>query len=134
MNVRSITERLGANGAAAQAAQGKEGREEDHHKQALFSLRLEYTTRESKGVLYGSLLGAPYYDPSHGVQMVFEGAHVHGWGNWEYGVWLVSITGCNLEQAYQFISESRERFIRVTEEVSFTVGTYQLKGYSKEEK
>lgn len=109
----------------------KEGREQAPEKYPTFSLRLERESRNGNALLYGTLLGV-YHEPSNGIQILFEGAHCAGWGSWRFGVWLVSLTGANLEKAYHYLCESKLEFVQEGGEsgIVIKVEPFVLPGYN----
>jgi hypothetical protein len=122
---------------------GKQGREEKRERHPTMAVRLEYTNGDQKGFLYGTLLGGPLYVPSHGIQFVFEGAHAHGWGQWEHGCWQVSIKGSNLEGIYWGLCDSKQSCVRVGENddgeerphvTSIEVVKAEIRGYPAEKR
>lgn len=100
-----------------------DGREKAHTRHPRVCLRIVKANGDAPSVLYGALLGGPYYNPTHGIQMLFEGAHAVGWGEWLYGYWLVSIRGPNLQDVHNHLCNSTLEFIAEAEdgwEVSVT--------------
>lgn len=117
----------------------KEGREDSHERHPTFSVRLEFADGNSKSMLYGTLLSGFYFNPSYGIQCIFEGAYAHGWGNWQYDVWEVSITGHDLEPIFEQLCASKELFIRESEDAEGKVAKIEVKvakvlGYPPEKK
>lgn len=66
-------------------------------KMPLLAVVLEFANGNAPSVLYGSIVGSPYLDPSRGIQFIFEGLHCKGWDDWADGLFKVSIHGGNLE-------------------------------------
>lgn len=69
----------------------------NQRKMHLLAFVLEKENGNAPGILYGALIGAPYHDPSRGIQFIFEGHHCRGWDDWVSGTFKVSILGGNLE-------------------------------------
>jgi hypothetical protein len=66
-------------------------------KHMTLALILKYENRIAPSAGYGTLVGYPFHDPSHGIQFIFEGVHCWGWDKWEAGFFKVSIFGHELE-------------------------------------
>ncbi len=75
----------------------EEGRESSHKQKHQFSLNVVRENGNEEGTLYGLMISAPFYDPSNGIQFVFEGWHIDVWDKPVDGVFLVSIIGHNLQ-------------------------------------
>src|SRR5947209_4814483 len=95
-----------------------EGREDSHHKHPLFAVRLEFEDGNVESVMYGTLIGSPYFNPSKGIQFVFEAAKPLAWDKWRLGKWTVSIVGNNLKDIFNHLCESKEVFVKVGESVT----------------
>lgn len=92
-----------------------EGGELKRERHPTMTLRLVDEKGNQTGVLYGQLLGGPFYDPSRGVQFVFEGAYAQKWGDWRWGVWEASISGSNLTPLVWGICEGKQSCVSLGE-------------------
>jgi hypothetical protein len=109
-----------------------EGRDEKHDRHPVFGCRFERANGDGCGMIYGALLGLPYWNPSKDIQLVFEGAYQEKWRQPEFGVWLVSIEGGNLESVWRHLCVIKETFVREKDEDgetrTITVEPWVLKG------
>ncbi|CAN5446982.1 hypothetical protein BH10PLA2_BH10PLA2_08350 [soil metagenome] len=114
---------------------GMDGRSERRNPHPISGVRLEFENKNGSTVLYGTLLGGPYYNPSKGVQFLFEGAYTDTWDGWKYGVWKVSIEGPGLTNVWHDLSVSKEEFVKagyideVKGERTIEVKPFDLPGY-----
>lgn len=83
-----------------------EGRTSSHGKHPEFSLNVVKENRDEVGVLYGLMVSAPYFNPSKGIQWVFEGWYIEEWDKPQDGVFLVTITGHNLQDISNHLKDS----------------------------
>lgn len=95
-----------------------QGRESTHGRHPQFSLNVVRENGNETGVLYGLLLSAPYFDPSRGIRLIFEGWHIETWDDIKDGVFLVTITGSNLHDIANHIKSSAESRIALGDNVT----------------
>jgi hypothetical protein len=100
----------GEAGFATPPAPGGEAKRERH---PTMTLRLADAKGNQSGVLYGQLLGGPFYDPSRGIQFVFEGAYSDRWGEWQWAVWEATITGSNLTPILWGLCEGKQSCVKL---------------------
>lgn len=91
-----------------------EGRTEKHERHPCMAIRLMMASGNQVSVNYGSIVGSPFYSPSHGIQFVFEAAHPPGeqWGRWRLARWAVTITGSNLSTIYDHLCLAKQVFVK----------------------
>lgn len=77
------------------------------------SVIIEYENGNSFAVGYGNIVGWPFYDPSKGIQFVFEGFHPNRWGNWESGTFIVSLIGGDLRHIRDRLVGSKRHLVRI---------------------
>lgn len=112
----------------AKEAKAGEGRDAAHDRHPEFSLNVIRENGDEEGVLYGLMVSAPYFNPSHGIQFVFEGWYIDEWDKPRDGTFLVSITGHNLHDISNHLKACKLKFVRLGENVTgFTVRKIEVK-------
>lgn len=109
-------------------AQEVGGRGQKYEKLPQACLRFEWMAsgdlEEGQGVLYGTLLGAPYYKKGRGLQFVIEGAYARDWDHWVWDDWKVTVTlkkGATRDEIlalWNGIAQNRAEYLREGEDVA----------------
>lgn len=108
----------GGNEEEAVALKPVAGRESAHDRHPEMSLRVIDEAGDQRSYLYGLLGGGPFFDPSRGIRLIFEGWHFTDWDTYAEGKWLVTITGTQLHDLFNHLTSSKLEFIRIGEIVS----------------